>query len=475
MFVVPAGAASVEFTRSLQRGAGGKSNWAAAPAVGFPSYSFSVSRTGGMNVGVPLSGIPVGMSLLDASQATGSVSIQKANTVGADVVPLSDDLEQWAERNAAYLLPYARDLDATTTRAMGRGRRKVPHRAYLRMVSRIFVTGAVDIAVADARSGAAGIDAGRPRPVDLLTPSAPGSPQDVDPGRVENQRAAVAALNAQLAESQVPTRASGSNAGATPAEADERTKAKLEERERLRKERREELDKADKALEESRTKAAPDREALDKARQTLREKRDELGKLSRDPNATPDKLAEAEKAVEDARADVEAKGATDALKSLARARGVADVAKLALDEVASVVPGGSLRVTSASSRLVTMRQEFEMPLVIGYHAFDREILFSRDQGLHLGPPVATQRQILDPAPPVVTLSSNNSPRAVQLRQAVRAWHNNEAEKIRQMNATRLKLYPNSRASGFGAWLQTVPEGQVEMLMRAADVPVPPAS
>jgi hypothetical protein len=122
-----------------------------------------------------------------------------------------------------------------------------------------------------------------------------------------------------------------------------------------------------------------------------------------------------------------------------------------------------------------MRQEFEMPLVIGYHGFDREILFSRGQGLHLGPPVATQRQILDPAPPVVTLSSNNSPRAVQLRQAVRAWHNNEAEKIRQLNTTRLKLYPNSRASGFGAWLQTVPEGQVEMLMRASDIPMPPAS
>jgi hypothetical protein len=485
MFVVPPGATSVEFTRSLQRGATGQANWSAAPAAGFPSYGFSVSRTGGLNVGVPLSGIPVGMSLLNANEAKGSVSIQKANTIGTDVVLLSDQLTDWANAHADYLLPYARNVDAPSSsqpppkwKLFGKRAPPPPPRAYLRMVSRIYVTGAVDVSVADASSGAAGLDVGKPRPVDLLTPSAPDSLDDVNNRRVENMRAAIATLNAQLAESQNPTRASGSNEGATPEQMDERAKAKQKALEEARQARQAELDKANQDLADKRKAAEADQKALDDARQALADRRAALRTVKNDPGATPQQREDARKAVAAAEKDVDAKGATDALKALAASKGTADVAQAALDQVASVLPGGSLRVTAASSRFVTMRQDFNPPLIIGYLAFDREILFSENRGVFLGPPVATQQQILDrTAPPAaITVDSNNSSRAIQLRKAIRDHYRGDDAKRDGVNAFRLKLYPDSaQLGGLTPWLQAAPESQLEMLMRAADIPVPPAA
>jgi len=292
---------------------------------------------------------------------------------------------------------------------------------------------------------------------------------------VENMRAAIAALNAQLAETETPTRASGSNAGATPAEMDERAKAKQEEIEKARKARQEELDKANKDLAEKRTAAAPDQKALDEARAALKEKKAALRNVTKDPDASVADRAAAKKAVEEAQKGVETKADTPALRELAKFKGVADVASAALQQVSEMIPGGSLRVTSASSRFVTMRQDFNPPLVIGFHAFDREIRFSKEQGLHLGPPIATQQKLLDAKPPVITLDSNNSAQAKNLRGTVRKFHNREPEKIKALDAVRLKLYPASEALGFGTWLQSAPEAQVELFMRASDIPLPEAT
>lgn len=61
----------------------------------------------------------------------------------------------------------------------------------------------------------------------------------------------------------------------------------------------------------------------------------------------------------------------------------------ALGAALDQAPGGSLKLTAASDRSVSLSETFPRPLVIGYIAFDLPIL----DGGALGPPVATQAQI----------------------------------------------------------------------------------
>ena len=53
------------------------------------------------------------------------------------------------------------------------------------------------------------------------------------------------------------------------------------------------------------------------------------------------------------------------------------------------LPGGKIKVATASSRAVTLSETFERPLVIGYVGFDMQIL----EGGRLGPPISTLAQL----------------------------------------------------------------------------------
>lgn len=472
MFVVPLGTSSVNFTRELQRGTSGAANWSAAPAAAFPSYSVSVSRSGGLNAGIPLSGIPIGMSLLDAEEATATVIIKDASTLGVDVVPLSEQLDVWAAANEAYLRPYAR---AVTNENSGRRRQK---RNYLRTVSRIYVTGGVDVSVADARSGSAGIDAGRPRPVDLLYPRAPAGIGDVNSSRVENSRRAIAAQNAMLAESMTPSLPAGSNEDATAAEMDARTKAKEEALKAERVEREKKLQEATTEVESKRTSATEAQKELDEANANLAAARKELAEVP--ASAKQEEVAAAQKAVTDAEATVAAKQAAKPIQDLQQAIGKADAARLAIDQLGTVVPGASVRITSASSRYVTLRQDFNPPLIIGYVGFDREILRDGAEGkVYLGPPIATEDQVFPDRAgavqlpePVSVVPSDNSPRAVEVRRAIRKWHANGAEKLDQLNEKRLALFPRSEHMGLGEWLQTTSADETQAVAEALEIKLP---
>ncbi|HEX7808846.1 MAG TPA: hypothetical protein VF608_08980 [Thermoanaerobaculia bacterium] len=57
--------------------------------------------------------------------------------------------------------------------------------------------------------------------------------------------------------------------------------------------------------------------------------------------------------------------------------------------VSSATPGGSVQVASVSSRAVAMNETFPRPLVIGFLAFDRQILADG----HLGPPLPTHARV----------------------------------------------------------------------------------
>jgi len=128
--------------------------WVSAPNAAFPTYSFSVQRGAGINMAFPVEGVPVGLSLLGTDSADGTVIIKNAHTLGVDTLSLYKQLKLWAATNFDFLSSF--------------GDAEKPN--YLRVVSRIYTVGSVDISLRDASSRAGGLDVGAAKPVNLLTP-----------------------------------------------------------------------------------------------------------------------------------------------------------------------------------------------------------------------------------------------------------------------------------------------------------------
>jgi len=126
--------------------------WASARRAAFPSYTFSVQRGAGASVAIPVQGVPLGLSFLGSATATGSVTIADAYTYGLDDLSMRTVLEAWAGDHADYLANFA-------------STEKAPR--YLRVVTRVFLTGRVSIALTDGRAGSAGAAAGSPPEVTL--------------------------------------------------------------------------------------------------------------------------------------------------------------------------------------------------------------------------------------------------------------------------------------------------------------------
>jgi hypothetical protein len=134
--------------------------WNMAARAAFPSYSFSVQSGGGFSLALPVQGVPVGLSLLGTQAASGTIAISDAKTLGVDMLSLWQELQTWAYDNRALLAPYA----------------STPDRAgYVRMVTRVYLTGGVAVSVSSGSSFGAGADAGVPRPIDLLEPREGGA------------------------------------------------------------------------------------------------------------------------------------------------------------------------------------------------------------------------------------------------------------------------------------------------------------
>ena len=162
--------------------------WSQAPHAAFPSYSFSIRGGSGFNLALPVSGVPVGLSLLGTNSAAGTITIADCRTVGVDILSLWDDLATWRHGAADRLAPYA-------------SRRDRQH--YLRVVTRVYLTGRLDVALADTSSVAAGLDAGAPRPVDLLLPETAEEAQSGAVAR-ENYTSGIEQINAMLAAQSAP-------------------------------------------------------------------------------------------------------------------------------------------------------------------------------------------------------------------------------------------------------------------------------
>lgn len=159
--------------------------WHLAPASAFPTYSFHVKQGGGFNLALPIQGVPVGLSLLGTAEATGTVVISEAHTYGIDMGSLMGDLERALDQPAGSGVTYrqllARFHDPGEPASAGHAAR-TGHPVYLRIVSRVYVAGAMDVAVQNAASESGGLSAGSFKPVDLLDAKA-GDAKDLEERR----------------------------------------------------------------------------------------------------------------------------------------------------------------------------------------------------------------------------------------------------------------------------------------------------
>ncbi len=149
------------YKRRVGEGAGfpaATESWEEVPAAAFPSYSFDIRRGGGLNLAVPIQGVPVGLSYLGSAAATATISIQGGQTLGLDIATLEPMLTDWCREHQSLLAAYANG---------GEGDRAV----YVRVVTRVFRAKRMAVHLDDVSSGgvsgAAGIalpspDAGTP-------------------------------------------------------------------------------------------------------------------------------------------------------------------------------------------------------------------------------------------------------------------------------------------------------------------------
>jgi hypothetical protein len=169
------------------------SYWQPAPHAGFPTYSFSVRRGEGINLAVPVDGVPVGLSLLNSDAASGTVTIDKSQTIGVDTVSLWRELEAWVSTNHDFLSFYAPNDKETN---------------YLRVVTRIYTVGQIDVSLTDASSQSGGLDVGAAKPVNLLFPQLPNGQTNTSSTVAQNYTNGWSALQSMLA---AVAQAAGSN------------------------------------------------------------------------------------------------------------------------------------------------------------------------------------------------------------------------------------------------------------------------
>ncbi len=149
--------------------------WSNAPIAVFPSYDFKVKSGQGLRAAFPVSGVPVGLSMLNARDASGSVAITGGRTYGLDEGSLDPELQAWKSKNRELLSRNAGD--AANPR-------------FVRLVTRVFLAEEVSVSLQQSGSSFGGMDAGITKAFAL--PEAPGT------NAVENYTNSVSKLNDML-------------------------------------------------------------------------------------------------------------------------------------------------------------------------------------------------------------------------------------------------------------------------------------
>ena len=147
-------------------------NWSTAPLAGFPTYTFKIKNSQGLNAAFPISGVPVGLGLMNASSASGSVTLTGAHTYGLPEADLDAGFARWRREH--------RDLLARHASREG-------HPQFLRLVTRVYVIKTIDVSLEADGATSGGVTAGVGQSLDL----AEANPADI----VANYSNALTALN----------------------------------------------------------------------------------------------------------------------------------------------------------------------------------------------------------------------------------------------------------------------------------------
>lgn len=167
--------------------------WNVAPGAAFPSYTFQIKSGFGATLAIPIQSVPVGLSLLQTSDASGTVNISSASTYGLPITTLSPQVDAWAATNQDFLRQYA---PRTMTL---RRRRAKEEQNFLRVVYRVYVAGGVNVSLVANQARGGRVDAGASK-----------SPSLFDAGPTTES------VNAAANYSQVVSSLSQSVASATP-------------------------------------------------------------------------------------------------------------------------------------------------------------------------------------------------------------------------------------------------------------------
>lgn len=140
---------------------------ATLPLAFFPAYSFSVDAGGQLDLAVPISGLPMALSLIGGKKATGQVVIKDAFTYGLPLETMYETLRQWADNDKIQ-----RGLKSIAVA-------HAPTQVYLRVVNRVYLTGAVDVSIQSGSSfgGAFSLLGGGQQDGDITPSLASGSPE----------------------------------------------------------------------------------------------------------------------------------------------------------------------------------------------------------------------------------------------------------------------------------------------------------
>jgi hypothetical protein len=132
-----------------------------APAAAFPTSNFSVSRSAGLNVAIPVQSVPVALNLLDSAAASGTITLKNAFTYALPARATFDAVRKWCKENADYLKQFPPVVSKDKSRS-------VENPFYLRVINRVYLVSAVDVSLFSTSGQGFEGTAGAPRPVSLL-------------------------------------------------------------------------------------------------------------------------------------------------------------------------------------------------------------------------------------------------------------------------------------------------------------------
>ena len=130
--------------------------WKLAPNAAFPSYNFEVSSGAGMNLAIPIQGVPIALGLMKTGKAKGWVTIGKSYTFGLDNVTLKAGVDKWAAANRELLQSY---------KPIEKDGKKQWH--FLRVVSRVYAVSEVNVTINNDESVSGDLGAGADKTVGL--------------------------------------------------------------------------------------------------------------------------------------------------------------------------------------------------------------------------------------------------------------------------------------------------------------------